>query len=162
MWQAPCVGIRASDESKPIQAKATSMKLRSQTEWTTRQGKKRVVRLYKAWRNILGRVQGHNVNGQGVASWEGIGNEFNNWRHFREWSLASGFSRQRNSCDRVKSDKPYGPDNCRWVSVGDNTRNAHSTIELHRKIVAFQLSAPTEEETVEINEFDRLCLGVFV
>ncbi len=133
------------------------MKLRSQTEWKTREDKKRTVRLYKAWRNICGRVQGHNVDGQGNKRWEGIGNEFTSWQQFREWSLAKGFNKQHNSCDRIRSSEGYGPDNCRWISVGDNTRNANEVGAISRAIEAFQSFAPTEAEIAELD----YCLGVY-
>lgn len=137
------------------------MKVRSTTEWTMRSGKRRVVRLYKAWRNIKGRVQGHNVNGQGVAAWEGLENEFSSWQHFREWSLANGFSRRNNSCDRIRSTEPYSPNNCQWISVADNTRRANETGALNRAILAFQQSPITDSEQSEMIEFDRLCLGIY-
>ncbi len=137
------------------------MKLRSLTEWTTKAGKRRTVRLYKAWRNVCGRVGGHNIDGQGNKRWEGIGNEFNSWSHFREWSITSGFSKQRNSCDRIDSSGAYGPANCQWLSVGGNTERANEVATINRAIISFQLSALTQEELEEAIEFDRLCLGVY-
>ena len=137
------------------------MRLRSTTEWKTRDGKKRTIRLYKAWRNICGRVQGHNIDGQGNKRWEGIGNEFCNWQHFREWSLQNGFSKASNSCDRIRSTESYGPNNCRWVSIEYNTRCANAVAAENRRIREFQLSPLTESEMAEQNEFDRLCLGIY-
>jgi hypothetical protein len=137
------------------------MKIRTLTEWKTCAGKKRVIRLYKAWRNLCGRVQGHNVDGAGNASWVGVKNEFNSWQHFREWSLANGYSQRTNSCDRENSCLAYSPGNCRWISVGDNIRNAHITVALNKAIQLFQSSAPTQTELDEQIEFERLCLGIY-
>lgn len=134
------------------------MKIRSFTSWTTSAGERRDVRLYKAWRNLNDRVNGHNVDGAGEARWLGIGNGFKDWLHFRKWSLSNGYSKACNSCDRVESSGPYSPGNCRWISVADNTRNAHGTSALNRAIEAFQRAPLTEDETVDIDEYDRLCL----
>lgn len=34
---------------------------------------------------------------------------------FRTWALASGFSKENNSPDRLRVAEPYGPSNVRWV-----------------------------------------------
>ncbi len=137
------------------------MKLRSLTEWKTKDGKRRTVRLYKAWRNLNDRVNGHNVDGQGNKRWEGIGCDFTSWQQFREWSLRYGFSKANNSCDRIRSSESYGPNNCRWISVSDNTRYANATHAENIRIRDFQLSPPTESESQEQYEFERLCLGIY-
>lgn len=84
-------------------------------------GKYRTVRLYKAWVNMRDRCAGRIRAGSGKAVWLGVEIEFRDWAHFREWSLANGYCRARNSLDRVDPYGPYSPENCRWVSVSENS-----------------------------------------
>lgn len=96
--------------------------LRTQTNWTTRSGKRRHIRLYRAWCNMKQRTRGHIKAGNGAPAWQGIPILFESWQHFRAWSLAHGYSKTLCSLDRINPDGPYGPNNCRWVTVSANTR----------------------------------------
>lgn len=96
--------------------------LRSQTEWTTRAGKRRRIRLYASWRNMLNRTRGNTRAGDGSTPWLGKKVLWPNWHAFRAWALENGYSRARNSLDRFFDWEDYGPDTCRWLSVADNTR----------------------------------------
>lgn len=95
--------------------------VRSVTTYKRRDGKRRNVRLFKAWRNMKDRVAGTNYAGNRSKPWEGLEIGFRDWPHFRAWALANGYSRQRNSLDRRDPDKGYTPENCRWVTVAENT-----------------------------------------
>mgnify|MGYP000243411348 CR=1 FL=1 len=47
------------------------------------------------------------------------------WRDFaafHSWATANGYADDL-SIDRIDNDKGYGPDNCRWVSQAENSRN---------------------------------------
>jgi hypothetical protein len=90
--------------------------IRSLTTWHTRDGKRRIVRLYKAWRNLHDRIQGHIVSGRGgLPIWAGLECGFADWAAFRRWALRNGYSKQRCSLDRIRSNQGYTPSNCRWV-----------------------------------------------
>jgi hypothetical protein len=95
--------------------------VRSVTEYTRSDGKRKKLRLFKAWRNLKDRVAGTNYAGSGATPWKGLEIGFRDWAHFRSWSLENGYSRERNSLDRKDPDKGYTPENCRWVTVAENT-----------------------------------------
>lgn len=95
--------------------------VRSLTEWTRANGKRRRIRLYEAYRNMLGRTRGVKHAGNGKRAWAGLPVCFKGWHEFRSWALANGYSRARNSLDRIDPDHGYCPDNLRWVSVAQNT-----------------------------------------
>jgi hypothetical protein len=97
--------------------------LRSVTNWTTRGGKRRLVRLYGAWKNLHGRISGRLHAGDGSRPWAGKKCLFRDWRHFRTWALANGYSKTNNSLDRFFDFDDYGPDSCRWVTRAQNTLN---------------------------------------
>ncbi len=97
--------------------------LRSLTDWTTRAGKRRRVRLYGAWNNMHGRLSGRLHAGDGSRPWAGKRCLFTDFHHFRAWSIANGYSRVRCSLDRFFDFEDYGPDTCRWVTRVQNTLN---------------------------------------
>lgn len=100
--------------------------LRSLTVWTTRDGKRRLIRLYKSWRNLNDRIQGHVKSGRGgVPIWAGLDCGFCDWADFREWALANGYSRERRSLDRIRSSEGYIPGNIRWVTPLENSTYAN-------------------------------------
>lgn len=94
------------------------LKLRS---WTTSRGKRRVVRLYNAYKNMLARVRGTGKAGNGANYWVGKEVGFKSFEHFREWALANGYSRTRCSLDRRNHLVGYTPANCQWLTVVENT-----------------------------------------
>lgn len=96
--------------------------LKAKTEYKTHSGKVRVIRLYKAWKNLNNRVDGHNYAGNGCRAWVGLPVAWETFADFRAWALANGYSKRRCSLDRIDSDKGYGPDNCRWLTRAQNTK----------------------------------------
>lgn len=106
------------------------MRLRSITEWRTRSGRRRRIRLYNAWMNMQGRVKGHK-DSHGVKYWHGLECGFAGWAEFRAWALANGFSKVNNSLDRIDAREGYVPGNLRWLPW-----------DLHRKMTSFQPGPP--------------------
>lgn len=100
--------------------------LRSKTEWTTRRGRTRVIRLYRSYKNMIGRVRGWNYDGCGVKRWMGLQCEFLTFSEFRLWALANGYCKARNSLDRIDQTQGYLRDNMRWISVAQNTARTHT------------------------------------
>jgi hypothetical protein len=100
--------------------------LRTIVVWRTRDGRRRLIRLYKAWRNLNDRIQGHVKTGRGgVPIWAGLECGFAGWPEFRAWALANGFSRTRCSLDRIRSREGYIPSNLRWVTPLENSTFAN-------------------------------------
>ena len=93
---------------------------RALTEWTTKDGKVRRIRLYARWQALRARVKGSQLSKNGRSYWKGLPINFRDWAHFREWSLANGYSKEKCSLDRLDSKKGYSPDNCEWVTVAEN------------------------------------------
>lgn len=50
----------------------------------------------------------------------------NNPKLFEEWSLQNGYENNL-TIDRIDSDKDYCPENCRWVTLEENTINKPTT-----------------------------------
>lgn len=94
-------------------------------KWHTRTGKPRFIRLFRSWNNLRARLNGKTA-GNGAAVWVGLTCEFKSWREFRAWALENGYSRARNSLDRIDPRKGYGPDNCQFLSVAENTAKMHA------------------------------------
>lgn len=94
--------------------------LRSVTEYRV-SGRRRRIRLYEAWRNMIGRTHGGKSRRRGL--WRGLCVGFKDWPEFRAWALTHGYSKKCNSLDRKNTGKGYFPDNLRWVTVADNTAN---------------------------------------
>lgn len=94
--------------------------------WRKRNGRRRTIRLFKAWRNLLSRIRGHHVDGSGVARWYGLENGFRDWEHFRAWAVAAGYNRKGLSLDRKDEAKGYTPDNCQWITRKENADKANT------------------------------------
>lgn len=81
------------------------------------------------WSNMKGRCNNpHNpkyyrYGGRGIKvcpEWE------NDSMAFCKWADANGF-KPGLSIDRLDNNGPYSPDNCRWVSVSENSRKKNTT-----------------------------------
>ena len=73
---------------------------------------------------------------------------------FCEWSLKNGYSDDL-TIDRTDNDKGYSPDNCRWVTLKDNSRNTRCVImsmELAREIRSSGKSAVELAKKYDIKE----------
>lgn len=99
--------------------------LRTVKTYRCRSGK-RFIRLYRAWWNMKSRCAGHIQSGCGKPTWAGldIAPEWEDFMVFRAWALASGYSKVYCSLDRERPAEGYGPDNCRWLTVQQNSHRA--------------------------------------
>lgn len=91
--------------------------------YLTRDGKRRVIKLYKAWRNIENRVAGRVKDGNDVARWKGLEIGFKSFAEFRAWALSHGY-RRGVVLDRKDPKRGYTPDNCEWVTKEENAKRA--------------------------------------
>jgi hypothetical protein len=79
--------------------------------------------LYSRWNSMRTRVSnnkkyGHRYFQRGIT----VCPEWNDFGTFAEWAVKNGFSPDLD-LDRIDNDKGYCPDNCRFVTKAENTRN---------------------------------------
>lgn len=90
-------------------------------------------RLYNIYANIKYRCYTktckayYRYGGRGIKmcdSWK------NSYYAFRDWSIQNGY--QDTLCiDRINNDGDYSPENCQWITIGENTGKANK-IHQHR------------------------------
>lgn len=105
------------------------MRLRSRTVYRLRDGRRRVIRLFKTWRNMRDRIGGciGTKTSEGRAPiWKGLPTDFRNFTDFRAWALTAGYNRERNSLDRIDANGGYVRSNLRFVMVAENSRKCKS------------------------------------
>lgn len=94
---------------------------------TTRQSH---FRLYNVWENMKARC--YNPKHKSYSGYGGRGiticDEWkSNFNAFAKWALENGYDENapKGQCtiDRINNDKGYSPDNCKWVTIGENLNN---------------------------------------
>lgn len=91
--------------------------------------------LYGVWRGMLGRCENrnatgyHNYGGRRILVCE----QWHDFAVFLAWAKANGYDPRRLELDRRNNDEGYSPDNCRWVTTRENTRNTRAVV----KVTAF-------------------------
>lgn len=81
-------------------------------------------RLYSIWHNMRNRceyensINYDNYGARGVA----VCDEWHQFENFRDWAFESGYTEEL-TLDRIKNDREYSPDNCRWLSFIDQQNN---------------------------------------
>lgn len=87
--------------------------------------------LYGMWVGMKSRCT--NIHTDHYADYGGRGisvcEEWNNAENFCKWALENGYKKGL-QLDRKDNDKGYSPDNCRWVTAKENTRNRRNTVFL--------------------------------
>lgn len=79
-------------------------------------------RLHQCWRRMLSRCYTPSATGFDRYGGRGISvcpEWRSDFRPFHQWALANGY-RDDFSIDRIDGDGNYSPDNCRWLSLGEN------------------------------------------
>lgn len=79
-------------------------------------------RIYSIYNGICKRVSELNDTASEYYSDRGIKNNFRDFEHFKEWSLANGYDDSL-SIDRINNDGDYEPNNCRWENSIVQSRN---------------------------------------
>lgn len=84
--------------------------------------------LYSTWKSMRNRCRDKSdlyYGAKGVTVCE----EWENYSTFRDWAMANGYEDvkgvtrgDRLSIDRIDPSRGYGPGNCRWVTVRENSR----------------------------------------
>lgn len=90
---------------------------------------KRDTRLYHIYHGIKQRC--FNVNCPGYEHYGGRGITMcNDWLSsydsFREWSFTNGYKERSGlSIDRINNDGDYCPENCQWITIGENSAKSN-------------------------------------
>lgn len=84
----------------------------------------RIKRLYRIWKNILRRCQSNNYPGYKNYGGRGIivCEDWNDYVLFARWALDHGYSKDL-TIDRIDINGNYTPDNCRWVTMLEQSHN---------------------------------------
>ena len=91
----------------------------------------RHTRIYTIWRAMRQRCNNpHCINykaygGKGIK----VCDEWQNPKTFAEWAFANGYSDSL-TLDRIDVSKGYTPDNCRWTTAREQSRNRRSNIPI--------------------------------
>lgn len=75
------------------------------------------------------------------AEWMGEGGLYK----FINWALNNGYD-EHLTIDRINSDGPYAPSNCRWITSEENSKRVHDRISTNREIA----------ESLSINIFKKM------
>lgn len=91
-------------------------------------------RLYKAWRNMKNRCL--NSKSKDYPDYGGRGikvcaNWINSYESFRDWAVSHGYSEEL-SIDRIDVNGDYCPENCRWATQEQQSRNTRKNIHVEK------------------------------
>lgn len=92
--------------------------------------------LFFVWNNMKQRCYNQNSKKYSTYGAKGIkicDEWINNFINFRDWSIKNGYFKQSKeikfkdklSIDRIDSTKDYCPENCQWITVGQNSSKRH-------------------------------------
>lgn len=86
-------------------------------------------RLYTIYHSMLQRC--YNSNAERYEYYGGKGIKIcdewlDNFINFYNWAMSNGYD-EGLSIDREDSDKDYCPDNCRWLTLSENTKRCNET-----------------------------------
>lgn len=93
-------------------------------------------RIYRIWRHMKSRCYNPNVEsypwygGKGITVCE----EWQRFEPFHEWAMTHGYEKNR-SIDRIDNSKGYHPDNCKWSTDKEQSRNTTRTVCSEESVV---------------------------
>lgn len=88
-------------------------------------------RLYETWRGMIARCENqnrhdfHHYGGRGIA----VCDDWHDMFKFVEWAEASGWS-EGLTLDRINTNGPYAPTNCRWVTKLEQNQNRRNNVHV--------------------------------
>ena len=94
-------------------------------------GNKVRTHLYRTWHGMKSRCNNSNrphyerYGGRGIS----ICKEWEKFEPFKEWAYNNGYSPEL-QIDRINNDGNYSPDNCRWTTPRENSKNTSRTINI--------------------------------
>lgn len=92
---------------------------------------KRNTRLYTIWDNMKRRCGSKDATGYENYGGRGISVD-DEWRNdfesFYNWAMDNGYNESL-TIDRINNEKNYTPDNCRWATITEQSRNKRKRID---------------------------------
>lgn len=88
--------------------------------------------LYDVWSSMIQRCHNKNVKGYGLYGGRGItvcDKWLKDFENFYKWSMANGY-RKGLSIDRINNNEGYSPENCRWTTSYEQSRNKRTNITI--------------------------------
>lgn len=86
-------------------------------------------RLYQTWKGMLKRCENpnctnfHNYGKRGIK----VCDEWKDYLTFKAWALKTGY-KERLTIDRINVNGNYTPDNCRWVTLKEQSNNKRNNV----------------------------------
>ena len=115
--------VRIGDLTSGNQTSCGCERVRKITERNTVHGGKGT-RLYRIWRGLFKRCRNkkstdyHNYGGRGID----ICQEWEDFSNFKRWAIGNGYKHDL-TIERVDVDGNYCPDNCTWITKGEQAKN---------------------------------------
>lgn len=85
--------------------------------------------------------------------------EWSDYEAFKEWSFNNGYAEDIKgiSIDRIDSDKDYSPDNCRWISISENSAKANMGRHKNKSKKGKMYGISPDGEVIEITNVCEFC-----
>lgn len=117
-------------------------------------------RIQNIYRAMLGRCDSKTSTGNYKRFGIEVCDEWkNDYESFEKWAISNGYSDEL-CIDRINTYKGYTPENCRWTTLKENSRNRTNTIFVECKGEVRKLCELCEEHGMrESVVYSRLRLG---
>lgn len=106
----------------------------NKTHGLSRDNEGKKTRLYRIWTGMKTRCL--NKNDKAYPAYGGRGillcNKWLNFRDFYDWAHTNGY-RDDLTIERINNDGNYEPDNCKWITLGEQALNRRNTIKSKNK-----------------------------
>lgn len=113
-------------------------------------------RIYITYHSMIARCYKETVQAYKNYGKRGI-KVYDEWKNdfmaFYNWAMANGYKDDL-TLDRINVNGNYEPDNCRWITKGEQTRNTR-----HNRNVTFRGKTHCVSEWAEIYKIDKRLLG---
>lgn len=89
-------------------------------------------KLYLVWREMITRTENQNAERYGIYGGRGIsicGEWRNDFQSFYDWAIQNGY-KEGLTVDRIDVNGNYEPDNCRWITPYEQSRNLRKNVRI--------------------------------